>query len=70
MSQQYLVIIQRASHNFAAYSSHLPGCVAAGRTKEEPLTHMREDIAFHLSGLQEYGQPIPAPTSTAQYLAV
>jgi len=70
MNQQYLVIIEPAPHNFAAYSPDLPGCVATGRTKEETLTNMREAIAFHLEGLQEDGQPIPAPTSTAEYVAV
>lgn len=70
MNQQYLVIVARAPHNFAAYAPDLPGCVATGSTKEETLTNMRDAIAFHLEGLQEDGQPIPAPTSTAEYLAV
>lgn len=67
MNQQHLVIIERAPHNFAAYSPDLPGCVAAERTKEETLTNIREAIAFHLEGLQEDGQPIPPPASTADY---
>ncbi len=70
MNQKYLVIVERAPHNFAAYFPDLPGCVATGTTKEETLTNMREAVAFHLEGLQEDGLPIPPPTSTAEYLAV
>ena len=70
MSQEYLVIIERAPHNFAAYSPDLPGCVATGRTREETLARMREAIAFHLEGLREDGEPIPAPATTAEYVAV
>ncbi len=43
MNQQYLVIVERAPHNFAAYAPDLPGCVATGSTKEETLTNMRID---------------------------
>jgi len=70
MSQQYLVVIERAPHNFAAYSPDLPGCVATGRTKEETVANMREAIAFHLEGLRTDGQPIPPPSTTAEYVAV
>ena len=70
MNQQYLVVIERAPRNFAAYSPDLPGCIATGRTKEETLANMREAIAFHLQGLREEGQPIPPPSTTAEYIAV
>lgn len=70
MNQQYLVIIERAPHNFAAYSPDLPGCIATGKTREETLQNMREAIAFHLEGLREDGEPIPPATSTAEYVAV
>ena len=70
MSHQYLVIIERAPHNFAAYSPDLPGCVATGRTKGDTLANMREAIAFHLEGLEADGQPIPPASTTAEYIAV
>ena len=31
---------------------------------------MHEAIAFHLDGLQEEGQPVPQPTSTAAFVEV
>jgi predicted RNase H-like HicB family nuclease len=70
VSRQYLVIIERARKNFAAYSPDLPGCVATGKTKEEILELMRAAIAFHLEGLREHGQPIPPPSGSAEYVAV
>jgi predicted RNase H-like HicB family nuclease len=70
VSHQYLIVIEHAADSFSAYSPDLPGCVAAGDTREETLELMREAIAFHLEGLQEDGQPIPPATSTAEYVAV
>jgi predicted RNase H-like HicB family nuclease len=66
----YLVIIERAPNNYAAYSPDLPGCIATGDTEEETLALMREAIAFHLEGLREEGLPIPQPTTRAEYVAV
>ena len=67
---KYLVIIEEASRNLSAYVPDLPGCVATGDTKEETLQCMREAIAMHLEGLREDGEPIPLPSSSAEYLAV
>ena len=70
MDRQYLVIIEPAPESYAAYSPDLPGCVATGTTREETLANMRGAIAFHLEGLQEAGEPIPPPASSAEYVAV
>lgn len=67
---EYLVIIERVQDNFSAYSPDLPGCIAAGSTKEETLDLMRQAISLHLGGLKDDGLPIPRPSSTAEYLAV
>lgn len=64
------MIVEQASGNFATSAPDLPGCVAPGKTKEETLEAMREGIAFHLEGLRRTGQPIPLPTSSAEYIAV
>lgn len=70
MTSRYLVIIERAPRNFAAYSPDLPGCVATGDTEDETLESMRQAIAMHLEGLVEQGEPIPPPTTTADYVTV
>lgn len=67
---EYLVIIEKAENNYSAYSPDLPGCVAAGDTKEETLALMRKAIGMHLEGLREDGLPVPPPSSTADYIAV
>ena len=67
---KYLVIIEGTDGSYSAYSPDLPGCVAAGDTREETLELMREAIVLHLEGLQEDGAPIPLPASTAEYVAV
>ena len=67
---EYLVVVERSAGNFAAYLPDLPGCVATGDTREETLTLMREAVELHLKGLREDGLPVPAPTTSAEYLAV
>ncbi len=67
---KYLVIVEGTDGSYSTYSPDLPGCVAAGDTREETVELMRDAIAFHLEGLQEDGQSIPSPASTAEYVAV
>lgn len=67
---KYLVIVEGTDGSYSAYSPDLPGCVAAGDTREETVELMRDAIAFHLEGLREDGQSIPSPASTAEYVAV
>lgn len=66
----YLVIVERAHHNYSAYAPDLPGCVATGNTQEETLELMREAVSFHLEGLREDGQPIPPARSIAECITV
>lgn len=60
---KYLVLIEKAESNYAAYVPDLPGCVSTGETVEETLKNMREAIEAHLELLREYGEPIPAPAT-------
>lgn len=66
----YLVIIEQADGNYAAYSPDLPGCVASADTREETLLRVREAIELHLEGLRADGLPIPPGSSSAEWLAV
>lgn len=67
---EYLVVVERAEGNFAAYLPDVPGCVTTGDTREEALALMREAISLHLRGLRDDGLPIPPPTTSAEYLPV
>ena len=60
---QYMVVIEKGANSFGAYVPDLPGCIAAGDSRDEVLHLIREAIEFHIEGLREKGQPIPAPSS-------
>ena len=47
---RYLVVVEKRSKFLWAYVPDLPGCVAAGESREEVLSLIREAIALHLEG--------------------
>ena len=61
MKLTYAVVYEQAPNNYSAYLPDLPGCVAAGATRDEARENIREAAAFHIEGLQEDGEPIPEP---------
>jgi predicted RNase H-like HicB family nuclease len=65
---KYAVVIEKAQGNYSAYVPDLPGCVATGATVEEAEAEIKEAIAFHIEGMREDGLPVPAPTSTVEYV--
>ena len=67
---RYMVVIEKADHNYSAYVPDLPGCVAAAESKEEVLKLIREAIDLHLEAMREDGEPIPEPTSVSEYVEV
>lgn len=67
---QYLVIIEKGASSYGAHVPDLPGCVAVGETKDEVLALIREAIEFHLEGMKQGGEPIPAPSSTGELVEV
>ena len=68
---RYMVIVEQGGPNsFGAYVPDLPGCVAAGSTREEVLALIREAIEFHIESLLEDGEPVPAPSSSSELVEV
>jgi len=67
---RYLVVVEKGPSSYGAHVPDLPGCIAAGETKEEVLSLIREAIEFHLEDLKQEGQPIPTPTSTSELVEV
>ena len=67
---RFLIVIEKADTNYAAYSPDLPGCVATGKTREEAEEQMHEVIAFHIEGMKEDGLPIPEANSSASWVLV
>jgi len=67
---RYLVVVEKGPSSFGAYVPDLPGCIAAGDSKDEVLSLIRDAIELHLEGLKEEGQPIPVPSSTSELVEV
>ena len=61
----YLVIIEAGPESYGAYVPDLPGCIAVAETPEEVVRLIEEAIPLHLECMQQNGDPIPPPTSTA-----
>lgn len=72
MNQQlnYTVILEKGTSSYGAYVPDLPGCVAAGETKEEALQLIHEAILLHIEDLQSRGHAIPEPNSSSTVLGV
>ena len=67
---RYAVIVEEGESSFGAHVPDLPGCVAVADTKEGVLKLIQEAIEFHLDGLREDGEPIPASSSSVEYVDV
>lgn len=67
---KFLIVIEKAKRGFSAYSPDLPGCVATGATRRTVENAMRKAIEFHLDGLREDGERIPAPRSYSAYVDI
>lgn len=67
---KYLVIIECSETGYAAYAPDLPGCVAAGESREQVVSLMREAIEFHIEGLRETGVPVPPPSAASEFVEV
>ena len=68
--REYIVVIERAGHNYSAYSPDVPGCVATGPTVDEVVVRFKEALVLHFEGLREDGVPIPEPTSVVSRVVV
>ncbi len=67
---RYAVIFEKSSTGYGAYVPDLPGCVAVGATLDATTKLIREAIALHLQGMREDGDPIPEPSTVADYVTV
>lgn len=65
---KYLVVIEKAESNYAAYIPDLPGCIATGSTLSELRQNITDAVAMHLEGLREDGLPIPEPQTQAEFV--
>jgi len=67
---KYLVVLESSEGGFSAYVPDLPGCIAAANGEDEVISLIREAIEFHIEGMKETGEPVPAPTSQGKLVDV
>lgn len=67
---RYMIVMERSRSGYGAHVPDLPGCIAAGETREETLELIQEAIEMHLESLREQGAPIPEPAATSEYVEV
>ena len=67
---RYTIVIEQGDTSYGAYVPDLPGCVAAGKTREEAVKLIHEAIEEHLQVLRDEGMPVPPPRSTVEYAEV
>jgi predicted RNase H-like HicB family nuclease len=61
----YTVIYEKGATSWGAYVPDLPCVVAAGGSRMEVETLIKEAIEFHIEGMKAEGLQIPQPTSFA-----
>ena len=67
---QYLVVIEQGPTGFGAYVPDLPGCIAAGESKEEVTVLIHEAIELHIEDMRAQGQAVPVPMSSGELVEV
>src|SRR6266566_1402792 len=61
---KYLVVYEKSPTSWGAYVPDLPGLGVAGDTLDEVKELIREAIEFHLEGMRQHGDAIPAPSAS------
>jgi predicted RNase H-like HicB family nuclease len=67
---KYMVVVEQGPESWGAYVPDLPGCIAAGESRDEVLELIHEAIEFHLEGLKEDGESLPVPHSSSEFVEV
>ncbi len=67
---RYMVVVEEGETSYGAYVPDLPGCVAAGETREEVLQLIQEAIELHVEDLKSGGQAVPVPHSSSEFVEV
>jgi predicted RNase H-like HicB family nuclease len=67
---QYLVVIEQRPSSFGAYVPDLPGCIAAGDTREEIARLIQEAIGWHVEDLKAQGHQVPSSHSNGELVSI
>ncbi len=64
MKAKYVVVYEQTPNNYCAYLPDFPGCVCAGKTWQEIQGMIREALEFHIEGMIQHGDALPAKSMT------
>jgi predicted RNase H-like HicB family nuclease len=67
---KYTVIYEKGDRTWGDYVPDLPGVIAAGDSREEVESLIREAVEFHIEGLRAEGLAVPPPASWAGTLEI
>lgn len=59
--KEFIAVLEEGPRHWSAYVPDLPGCVAAGDSRQETELLIQEAAQWHLEGLVEDGDTIPEP---------
>jgi len=48
----YTIVLEKGESSYGAFAPDLPGCIAAGKTRQETVQLIKEAIEFHIDGLK------------------
>ena len=68
---KYLVIYEKSETGWGcAYAPDVPALGVAAKTQDEAKGLIREATEFHLEGMRQHGEVIPAPSATTEYVTL
>jgi predicted RNase H-like HicB family nuclease len=67
---KFVVVYEETTTGWSAYVPDLPGCVAAGETREETERLIREAIGMHVAALKADREPVPEPGTWTQTVEI
>ena len=70
MSNRYVAFVHKdPDSSYGVSFPDFPGCIAAEDTLDEALRSAVDALAFHVSGMEADGQPVPAPRTADEITA-
>lgn len=67
--EKYLVVIEKATSNYSAFSPDVWGCVATGKSVEETVSQIKEALQLHLEAMANDGEDLPKAKGISQHIS-
>jgi predicted RNase H-like HicB family nuclease len=69
MHNYIAVVHKEPASDYGVSFPDFPGCITAGKTIDEAKDLAYEALLFHVEGLREDGEPLPAPSNLEDIVA-